>query len=336
MAYIHEKNIIHRDIKPANIMRRTLDKKLMLIDFGIVKQVEEKTNSQGQTSITVSAGTRGYMPPEQSDGHPKFSSDIYALGMTAIQFLTGISPDKMPKDPDTLEVIWLYKVNISSQLADILTKMIKYHFKERYHNAGECLTVVEKLSIKSPRPGNNSSLNINNINNAMRSPLVKALYIGAIALWGAFTLKTFVLDKQAQNKPTPTVTNTPEKKEVKLERGKFISLVDDIQLSNIKDARKTVSLPSNSIIQILGVHPKGSGEKIHNLVKLEICLDAGAIKGKQPVKEIFVIEESDLKEVEIKEEENPSDYGNCKEIDLESPQKGISADKADYKLSKKE
>ncbi|HEY9704626.1 MAG TPA: hypothetical protein V6C58_19450, partial [Allocoleopsis sp.] len=186
-------------------------------------------------------------------------------------------------------------------------------------------------------PGNNSILNM------MRSPLLIGLYIAAIALGVAFALKTFVFDKQAQNqpedKPTPTVTNTPEKQKVKLERGQFINLVDDVELTDIKKPnkpKKIGSLPSNSIIQILEVHTKDKGEKQHNLVKLEICLDAGAGGGKQPVKGKFVIEESDLKGVEIKEEESSSDYGNCKVIDPESKPEKPFPDKADYKLSKKE
>ena len=184
-------------------------------------------------------------------------------------------------------------------------------------------------------PGNNSILNI------MRSPLVIGLWVVAIALGGAVAYKKLVLDKQAQNpsevKPTPTVTNTPEKKEVKLERGKFINLGDDIQLTNIKNSQKPpVLLPSNSIIQILEVHPKGEGENKHNLVKLEICLDGGATSAKKPVKGTFVIEESDLKGVEIKEEENTSDYGNCQEIDPESKPKKPFPKEADARLSKQE
>jgi serine/threonine-protein kinase len=77
LVYVHENKVIHRDIKPANIMRRK-DGKLVLIDFGIVKQINNTiTMKSGSTKRTKPLiGTLGYMPIEQAIGKPKFSSDI--------------------------------------------------------------------------------------------------------------------------------------------------------------------------------------------------------------------------------------------------------------------
>ena len=73
----HENNVIHRDIKPPNLMRRSSDNKIVLIDFGAVKEIDVlTTNQQGVTTLTVAVGTPGYMPSEQSNGKPKLSSDI--------------------------------------------------------------------------------------------------------------------------------------------------------------------------------------------------------------------------------------------------------------------
>lgn len=69
---IHNKNIIHRDIKPANLMRRQKDGKIVVIDFGAVKEIGTLMMSpQGQTIPSVAIGTPGYMPSEQSNGQPK-------------------------------------------------------------------------------------------------------------------------------------------------------------------------------------------------------------------------------------------------------------------------
>lgn len=105
LAVVHEKNIIHRDIKPANLMRRQEDGKIVLIDFGAVKEIMT-VNAQGQTDITLAIGTAGYMPNEQAAGQPKLCSDVYAVGMLGIYALTGIQPHELPKDPTTGEVIW--------------------------------------------------------------------------------------------------------------------------------------------------------------------------------------------------------------------------------------
>lgn len=64
LVFVHGQGVIHRDIKPANVMRRDLDGKLVLIDFGAVKELNTQMQ-QGQLIPTVAIGTPGYMPIEQ-------------------------------------------------------------------------------------------------------------------------------------------------------------------------------------------------------------------------------------------------------------------------------
>lgn len=99
LVTVHQEGVIHRDIKPANLIRRYLDNKIVLIDFGAVKQTStQMVNSQGQTVQTVIIGTPEYMSSEQSQGYPKYASDIYSLGLVAIQALTGKSPFNLERD----------------------------------------------------------------------------------------------------------------------------------------------------------------------------------------------------------------------------------------------
>ena len=150
LAIVHQQNVIHRDLKPANLMRRD-DGKIILIDFGAVKEISTMVvNAQGQTSFTVGIGTSGYMPSEQANGKPKLCSDIYAVGMIGIQALTGQPPHTLPEDPQTGEVIWQNQAQVSNNLANILDKMVRDNFSQRYQDAGEALQAI--LSLSSPLP----------------------------------------------------------------------------------------------------------------------------------------------------------------------------------------
>lgn len=155
LAFVHDQKVIHRDIKPDNIIRRQQDGKLVLIDFGAVKEVRaQQTVVSGQVSQTVAIGTPGYMPTEQTRGKPRFSSDLYAVGIIGIQALTGLSPAQLPED-DEGEMVWINQADVSSGLAQFLTKMVRYHFKERYQTAGEAIQALQQAKstvVNPPTP----------------------------------------------------------------------------------------------------------------------------------------------------------------------------------------
>lgn len=132
LRFIHDRGLIHRDLKPANLIRRHSDRKIVLVDFGTVKNI-----LQGQNSIaglTVSVGTQGYMPIEQARGKPRASSDLYALGMIGIQALTGVKPLNLDEDENG-EIMWSHLVDTKPELIKILTKMSRYNYLERYPSA---------------------------------------------------------------------------------------------------------------------------------------------------------------------------------------------------------
>ncbi|MBD2077620.1 CHASE2 domain-containing protein [Phormidium sp. FACHB-592] len=145
LTFVHQNNVIHRDIKPGNLIRRQRDGKFVLIDFGAVKEIQTQITSMvpGQTELTVGIGTHGYGPSEQMMGKPRYNSDLYALGMTAITALTGLQPFQLPTHPETGEAIWCDQAQVSPGLAAILTKMTRYHFSQRYQTAQSALYALD-------------------------------------------------------------------------------------------------------------------------------------------------------------------------------------------------
>jgi CHASE2 domain-containing sensor protein/tRNA A-37 threonylcarbamoyl transferase component Bud32 len=152
LIFVHSHHIIHRDIKPANLIRRQQDNRLVLIDFGAVKQIQSQQTEENQS---IAIGTAGYAPPEQLLGHPRLNSDIYALGMIGIEGLTGIPARQFQRNPHgqlvfkgdshSNAVIWYKLDNINEKLASVLDKMVAYDFIQRYQSAEEVLESLEKV-----------------------------------------------------------------------------------------------------------------------------------------------------------------------------------------------
>ncbi len=131
---VHENNVIHRDLKPSNLMRRKKDGKIVIIDFGGVKEIATTGTPSKQTIII---GTPGYFPVEQSRGFPVLASDIYALGIMAIEALIGQFP--IPND-------WEKQIKITPELLKILKRMITDDLKIRYSSATKTLNAINSLN----------------------------------------------------------------------------------------------------------------------------------------------------------------------------------------------
>ena len=156
LVFVHERGVVHRDIKPANLIRRNSDQKIVLIDFGAVKEIGSLAgDAQGNTNLTIAIGSAGYMPIEQLNGKPRFSSDIFAVGMMGLQALTGAEPRLFTEHPETAELVWRDRLPDSSytpQFLDILDKMIRYDFRQRYQTANEVLEAIALLPTVPDHP----------------------------------------------------------------------------------------------------------------------------------------------------------------------------------------
>lgn len=176
LEIVHEQGVIHRHLQPDHIIRRQSDNKLVLIDFGLDREISapvhgvnlgagKKSGKHPQLS-TVSKDipefTLVYKPVEQLQGNPCFSSDIYALGMIAIQALTGLSEEELFKRIEMRDSTGLIqwkdaffeqtgqrqgKFTLSPSFASLIDKMVA-PVMERYQSAQEVLEDLRKLQTR--------------------------------------------------------------------------------------------------------------------------------------------------------------------------------------------
>ncbi len=142
LDYAHSAGVVHRDVKPSNV-RITPDDRALLVDFGLVRSLEE-----GGATLTESfAGSPAYASPEQirSSASVDGRSDIYSLGVTLYRCLTAHAPF----EGDTLERVFhqiltadplpprRIDASIPRDLELVTLKAIEREPERRYASAGE-------------------------------------------------------------------------------------------------------------------------------------------------------------------------------------------------------
>ncbi|MGG6265318.1 protein kinase domain-containing protein [Leptolyngbya sp. AN03gr2] len=185
LKFVHDHRVIHRDIKPENIVRRTSDRKLVLVDFGAAKYTTETTLGKTGTMI----GSAAYTAPEQVRGKAIYASDLYSLGVTCIHLLTQMSPFEL-FDSGENKWVWRHYLNkertrdgfikpkrktvVSPWLGTILDKLLESGTTKRYTNAE---SVLKDLKSKPRR---------------FKKRYVVATITGVVAIAAFGGLRTFV------------------------------------------------------------------------------------------------------------------------------------------------
>lgn len=146
LIYLHDRHpaVIHRDLKPSNVLLGVSEAcaqrvrtgnsigQVYLVDFGSVQTLAAKEDG----TITV-VGTYGYMPPEQFGGRTVPASDIYSLGATLINVLTGTHPADLPQLDGCIQ--FAESVNINRNFALWLEQTIQPSLDRRFTSAEEAL-----------------------------------------------------------------------------------------------------------------------------------------------------------------------------------------------------
>lgn len=249
LTFLHQNHVIHRDLKPDNLIRRARDNKIVLIDFGAVSEITTQIlNSQTQKQLTI-IGTPGYMPPEQKYGQPNFSSDIYAVGIIAIQALTGILADQLPIDGSSGEVVWRDRVQVSDRFANILTKMVRSNYRDRFQSATQVLQALFSSSQAPPPPHPEAQPSF---------PLGKILIALAVTVGVGVTAIAVVTGK-------PENTPSPSPSPISIIPNRVNLLTYQNQSEGIKieypqdwNLRETPDIITKEVVEILSPHHQAS------------------------------------------------------------------------------
>ncbi len=142
LAYLHglPATIVYRDLKPSNLMIDGSTGRIMLIDFGIARSI----NQQQEKGVTA-VGTMGYAPPELFSGNVEPRSDIYSLGSTMFHLMTGADPQNNPllifdfqKNPRPRQI----NPQLSDQMEQILMHAVEYNADARFSSSAEMRQVL--------------------------------------------------------------------------------------------------------------------------------------------------------------------------------------------------
>jgi eukaryotic-like serine/threonine-protein kinase len=143
LAYAHGRSVMHRDVKPGNILIFA-DGRAALGDFG------SSRFKQGVTRTYTDTGTLGYMAPEQAYGRVRFTSDVFSLGVIAIELLTGRLPTwpfDWPPQPYAP-----FRAKVPEPLRPVLRKAQAFDPSERYEDAAEFAEALERAFARLETP----------------------------------------------------------------------------------------------------------------------------------------------------------------------------------------
>lgn len=153
LSYAHQKGIVHRDLKPDNIF--LTDKQgVKIMDFGVARIVDSREVTRSRSVV----GTLLYISPEQINGRSAdFRSDIYTLGITLFEAVTGRLPFERKSDYALMHAHVLetppsprnIKRNLSHEIEKVILRAIEKNPEKRYQTADEFRTSLLRQAERS-------------------------------------------------------------------------------------------------------------------------------------------------------------------------------------------
>lgn len=152
LTFAQEHGVVHGSLRPSKLIRHRSDGRLVVLDFGLIKSVSQEISGKdfAPPPAQISPTNRVYSAPEQYRGEARFCSDHYALGMIAIQALTGLPAEELPIAEHLnvhQEIIALLQgiPETGVSLAPLLTRMVHPDPENRYQKAADILADLDRL-----------------------------------------------------------------------------------------------------------------------------------------------------------------------------------------------
>lgn len=311
IGHAHQVGVIHRDIKPSNILLCD-NGKVKVTDFGLAKVVQQK---DGASTVTQArAGTLYYMSPEQIKGlkNVDIRSDLYSLGMTLYEILTGRVPfDKTDSDftiqrqivdgeiPSPIK----FNAEIPKKLIKIIQKAIHKDPEKRYQSAAGMLDDVLKFEKEIfPETKKKKSLPKEKSKPAKAKGYAVKKYMKLISVLASFAVLIaagflyFVVSSNgnAQTALLLSITTIPDNAEI---------IIDDVQIGN--SPVKNYKLNHNNPVS-LKIKKKGYLHVDTTLTIRKGSNENLSIKLSEITKEVSVLQ------TETKEATTAAKYGGLK------------------------
>ena len=150
--------VIHRDIKPTNIMIEDRSGRVVVMDFGIAKELDESEMTKAGTVLTKAGtvlGTLKYCPPEQMRHEPlNGSADVYALGMVMYEAYTGMhllaglgEQDVIRKVLDPQEHELSFTRGTPAEFVGVVARAVAKSREKRYRRMAELLSDLDTRGV---------------------------------------------------------------------------------------------------------------------------------------------------------------------------------------------
>jgi len=150
LYFAHQRGVIHRDIKPANIVFDQRNRRVRVMDFGVARLENSRATRTG-----VILGSPSYMAPEQLDARPVTAqSDLFSLGVTLFQLLTGMLPFRSDSIPGLMQKISaephpplrVVRPDLPESLSAIVDRALEKDPELRYRNCAEMAQALRDCS----------------------------------------------------------------------------------------------------------------------------------------------------------------------------------------------